>query len=267
MRLTNWFAPAVIPMLAALSMPATVSAEFPDDPLDFGILEPAEYRHTRTDPNVSRLFFMPTFETLPQGQANIGTIELLSVHGSFSPLSSVQIGGAIVPWAAGIASVGAKLRLWRSADRHVGVAVGGNYTSLNWEQGRDGYDAMTTGYVVAGYSGDRGQAQFGLFMMGTRSVDNVYFAPYPQPDLSNRHVEEKQHVFVAFGLSIPVKGNTQAMLELWGIDADDSWPITLPGFRFFENSTSFEVIPAPIWFDEGRFHSGLPIFNVTHHFR
>jgi len=253
---------------ASLSTPATVSAEFSDDPLDFGEFEPTRGRHSGTDPNVSRLFFMPTFETLPQGKASIGTMELLSVHGSFSPLNSIQIGGAIVPWAPGIASIGAKVRLWRSADQHAGVAVGGNYTSLNWGLDRDDYDALTTGYMVAGYSSNQGQIHAGLFVMETRSEDYVNFMPPPEPDFSSsRHVEKEQHVFGALGFSAPIQGNTHAMLELWGIGVDDNWPIAFPGFRFFEHDTSFEAILTPVWYDDGEFHLGLPIFNITHHFR
>ncbi len=268
MRLSRLVTAVVIVALAVCLCPVQVFAGFDDEPLDLGRLEPAHYRQIQTDdPNVSQLFFMPTFETPPRGQATIGTTELIALHGSISPLDFVQIGGAIVPWLSGVVSVGAKVRVWRSRDQHAGIAIGGNYTSLNLHVNSDSFDDATTGYVVAGYSSDQGQVQAGVFVLETQEKNYVNFAPYPEPDYGHRSVTKEQHVFGVLGLSTPVHGTTSAILELWGIGDNNTWPIAFPGFRFYENNTSFEAILAPVTYDDGELQVGVPIFNITHHFR
>lgn len=269
MGLSRLATAVVVIALVAFVCPAPVSAGFDDEPLFLDRLEPAQYRHISTDdPNVNRLFFMPTFETPPQGQAAIGTTELVTIHGSVSPFDFVQIGGAIVPWLPGVASLGAKVRVWRSHDQHAGIAVGGNYTSLNVGVGSNDFGEATTGYIVTGYSNDRGQVQVGLFFLETQEDHYVNFIPPPEPDYS-RHNNSKteRRFFGVLGLSTPVHGTTSAILELWGIGDNNNWPVAFPGFRFSENNTSFEAILAPVNFDDGEFQVGVPIFNITHHFR
>lgn len=251
-----------------LSLHAEVYAGFEDEPPDLDPYAPAEFRHPITDPNSSRLFFMPTFEVPPQGQATIGTTELVALHGTLSLADFVQVGAAVVPWLPGAVSIGAKVRILRSQDRRAGLAIGGNYTTLDIDAHSNTLNEATTGYVIAGYKSTGAQIHGGLFYIETLEHSNVYFIPSPEPDYSRPNNSKREHaLFGVLGLSAPVNRNTSALLEIWGFGDDEDWPIIFPGFRFFEGDTSVEVIVTPIWYDGGDLQFSIPIFNITHHFR
>ena len=256
-------------IFAVLLSPIIATAGFSDNLSNFDRPARPVSLRTGSDPNVSRLFFMPTFEVAPQGQTSVGTTELVAVHGSFSPLDFAQIGISTIPWLPGSVSVGAKVRVVRSRDQKAGIAVGGNYTSLHLDFTSDALDRATTGYVVAGYNGERGQVHGALFYIETQEHRHVYYSPPPPGEdsylPSNKKTEHA--VLGVLGFSAPVHGTTSALLELWGIGSTEDWPLVLPGFRFYENNTSFEAIVLPAKRDEGKWQVTVPIFNVTHHFR
>ena len=99
-------------IFAVLLSPIIATAGFSDNLSDFDRPARPVSLRTGSDPNVSRLFFMPTFEVAPQGQTSVGTTELVAVHGSFSPLDFAQIGISTIPWLPGSVSVGAKVLVY-----------------------------------------------------------------------------------------------------------------------------------------------------------
>jgi len=243
-------------------------AGFDDEPIDLDPLTPAEYRHPATDPNISRLFFMPTFDVPPHWQTSLGTTEFVSVQGTIGLLGIAQVGAATVPLIPGIISIGAKVRLLRLNAGNAGLAVGGNYTTINVDYQTDGLTEATIGYVVAGYKGERGQVHGGVFYIETLDRLSVNYMPPPEPDYTRPNSSKREHaVLGVLGLSAPVRKDTDLMMEMWGIGDNEDWPVILPGFRFFEGNTSFEAVVTPIWFDEGDIQFSIPIFNITHHFR
>lgn len=240
--------------------------ELPNFPAPGPESAPAVQR-LQSDPSVTHLVFMPTYEVMPAGTATYGVADLVVPKLTFCPTSFLQVGISASVLPTGLVTAGMKARLVRSSDGRSGVAAGIFHAGLDvfddsWSSDNT---QLTSLYVTAGAHSGPLEFHASVMRVRTRWNETTRFAP-PEPFASTPGTtnEIRYTTIIGAGMKAPLSRAANAVLECWTWnDGDRVVLLALPALQMFGDGVSAEIGSLPIMVSDEIEFGFLPILIFT----